>query len=67
MRLKPTIQDKGSLVIRLLSTTDSIGFQELKDKLDLDVSPDEIEDFVFDLIKQGKVSGILEGNKFIKT
>ncbi|MEX2755700.1 MAG: Ig-like domain-containing protein [Candidatus Sigynarchaeota archaeon] len=59
-----TIADKKGDVMRLLSSKDRVTFQEIKKELALRETAEEIEDYLFDLIKNREIKGIIEDDGF---
>ncbi|MFX0098886.1 MAG: choice-of-anchor J domain-containing protein [Candidatus Hodarchaeota archaeon] len=63
---KPGIKERRDEVIEYLKSRDETTFEGLKQALGLPDSLDDIEDFLFGLIKVGIISGMLEDDKFVK-
>ncbi|MBD3186741.1 hypothetical protein GF325_07950 [Candidatus Bathyarchaeota archaeon] len=60
----PTLQSLEDEVIEMLQYKPMVKFSEVKEKLGLKEDEEAIEDFIFDLIRDKKVSGSLEPNSF---
>nr|MDO8088645.1 hypothetical protein [Candidatus Sigynarchaeum springense] len=59
-----TIVDKKSDIIRMLSSKEHVKFEEIKKDFALNETPEEIEDYLFDLIKNREIKGIIEDDGF---
>lgn len=62
---KMSIADKKDELIELVAAREKISFDEIKDELSLDESTDAIEDFLFDLIKNREIKGIIQDDCFL--
>ena len=58
------MQDKKDDIIRLLSSREHVKFDEIKKEFALHESTEEIEDYLFDLIKGRTIKGIIEDDGF---
>nr|MDO8111350.1 hypothetical protein [Candidatus Sigynarchaeota archaeon] len=63
---KASIEDKKADLIALVTSRDHISFDEIKKELDLEETNEEIEDFLFDLIKNRDIKGMIEEDRFLR-
>ncbi|MHA1699598.1 MAG: PCI domain-containing protein [Promethearchaeota archaeon] len=61
-----SIDDVRNKVIELLKNSTEISFKEIRRRLLLNETVDEIEDYVYNLIKQGKIEGYIFNGGFKK-
>jgi hypothetical protein len=59
-----TMADKKDDIIRLLSSRESVKFDEIKKEFALHESTEEIEEYLFDLIKSRAIKGVIEDDSF---
>ncbi len=59
-----TLADKKADIVRLLSSKEHVKFDEIKKEFALNEAPEEIEDYLFDLIKKREIKGIIEEDGF---
>ncbi|NMC06191.1 MAG: hypothetical protein GYA24_13330 [Candidatus Lokiarchaeota archaeon] len=59
-----TLADKKDDIIRLVSSKEHVSFEEIKKEFALTESSEDIEDFLFHLIKNGEINGLIEDDGF---